>query len=126
MADRPTKCHAARLSASWRRIWQCSFIAAHLAVCAVAGPARPATADRPAKPINIEKLRPHGQYYQATVPDTLDLAERARLSVHALTCFLNPQAEYAPYGHTYLPLKSIPERCREAGKEQGEGLTGGY
>ena len=96
------KCHAARLSASWRRIWQCSFIAAHLAVCAVAGPAGPATADRPAKPINIQTLKPHGQYYQATVPDTLDLAERARLSVHALTCFLNPQADYAPYGHTYL------------------------
>ncbi|MDQ1257202.1 MAG: hypothetical protein QG656_1805, partial [Candidatus Hydrogenedentes bacterium] len=36
------------------------------------------------------------------MPDTLDLAERARLSVHGLTSFLNTAAGYAPYGHTYF------------------------
>jgi hypothetical protein len=40
-----------------------------------------------------------GQYYEATVPDTLDLAERARLSVHGLTSFLNEKKHYEPYGH---------------------------
>jgi len=79
-----------------RRFAQALWVA--LALMAAGGSA---TADR-AKAINIEKLRPHGQYYQATVPDTLDLAERARLSVHGLTSFLNPGANYAPYGHTYF------------------------
>jgi hypothetical protein len=52
--------------------------------------------------IRPEGLRPSGQKYKATVPDTLDLAERARLSVHGLTSFLNAQADYAPYGHAYF------------------------
>ena len=47
-------------------------------------------------------LRPAGKRYEATVPDTLDLAERARLSVHGLTSFLNERANYGPYGHTYF------------------------
>ncbi|MGO8745403.1 MAG: hypothetical protein ACLQNE_05385 [Thermoguttaceae bacterium] len=44
-------------------------------------------------------LQPQGQYYQATVPDTLDLAERAKLSVHGLTSFLDATTDYAPWGH---------------------------
>ena len=52
--------------------------------------------------IHLEKLKPSGEHYEATVPDTLDLAERARLSVHGLTSFLNEKAGYAPYGHTYF------------------------
>ena len=39
--------------------------------------------------VRSEMLEPVGRYYEATVPDTLDLAERARLSVHGLTSFLN-------------------------------------
>ena len=46
-----------------------------------------------------EMLQPQGQYYQATVPDTLDLAERAKLSVHGLTSFLDATTGYAPWGH---------------------------
>src|SRR2546430_15065435 len=34
--------------------------------------------------LTAERLKPKGEYYDATVPDTLDLAERARLSVHGL------------------------------------------
>ncbi|MBL7645778.1 MAG: hypothetical protein JNK74_06250 [Candidatus Hydrogenedentes bacterium] len=53
-------------------------------------------------PIRAEKLLPTGERYTATVPDTLDLAERGRLAVHGLTSFLNVEAGYAPYGHTYF------------------------
>jgi hypothetical protein len=54
-----------------------------------------------AQTLTAARLKPTGSYYRAVVPDTLDLAERARLSVHGLTSFLNPRANYAPYGHTY-------------------------
>jgi len=47
-------------------------------------------------------LRPTGERYRATVPDTLDLAERAKLSVLGLTCFLDEKANFGPYGHTYF------------------------
>ncbi len=52
--------------------------------------------------IRGDALKPRGERYEATVPDTLDLAERARLAVHGLTSFLNPAADYAPYGHVYF------------------------
>ena len=44
-------------------------------------------------------LQPQGKYYEATVPDTLDLAERAKLSVRGLTSFLDATSDYAPWGH---------------------------
>ncbi len=47
-------------------------------------------------------LRPAGKRYRTEAPDTLDLAERAKLSVHGLTSFLNERANYGPYGHTYF------------------------
>ena len=56
----------------------------------------------PGNAIHGEALKPQGERYEATVPDTLDLAERARLAVHGLTNFLNPAADYAPYGHVYF------------------------
>lgn len=56
----------------------------------------------PEGPIRASRLGPTGRRYEAVVPDTLDLAERARLAVGGLTNFLNPQAGYAPYGHTYF------------------------
>lgn len=49
-----------------------------------------------------ERIMPSGEYYTATVPDTLDLAERARLSVRGLTEFLNPEADYAHYVHAHF------------------------
>lgn len=66
------------------------------------GLAAASAAAEPTDFIHTEKLKPAGTRYEAIVPDTLDLAERARLSVHGLTSFLNAQALYAPYGHTYL------------------------
>ena len=38
-----------------------------------------------------------GQYYQATVPDTLDLAERAGFAINGLTGCLNPRRRYELY-----------------------------
>ena len=52
--------------------------------------------------LKMEMLAPEGEYYEATVPDTLDLAERARYSVHGLTEFLNPEKNYEPYGHGFF------------------------
>ena len=38
-----------------------------------------------------------GKRYQASLPDTLDLAERARLAVNGLTGPTNPEADYELY-----------------------------
>ena len=62
---------------------------------------------RPSDAITGEMLRPRGEYYTATVPDTLDLAERARLAVHGLTASLDPAMNYAPFGHACF-LNSTP------------------
>ncbi|MCC6795447.1 MAG: hypothetical protein IT366_10035 [Candidatus Hydrogenedentes bacterium] len=52
--------------------------------------------------INPEAFKPSGERYEATVPATLDLAERARIAVHGLTSFLDPEKHFAPYGHVYF------------------------
>src|ERR1041384_1702297 len=52
-----------------------------------------------------ERLKPKGEYYEASVPDTLDLAERARLTVHGLTSFLNSNQNYAPYGQAWFNVR---------------------
>jgi hypothetical protein len=51
--------------------------------------------------LTIEDITPSGQYYDANVPDTLDLAERARIAVGGLTNFLNPDDDYSQYCHMY-------------------------
>ncbi len=38
-----------------------------------------------------------GERYEVTVPDTLDLQERARLVIHAMTETTDPLADYEPY-----------------------------
>jgi hypothetical protein len=43
------------------------------------------------------ELKPRGKYYEATVPDTLDLAERARLAIGGLLNFLDPDRSYELY-----------------------------
>jgi hypothetical protein len=53
--------------------------------------------------LNLETMRPKGQRYEATVPDTLDLAERATLTVNSLTGFINPSHYY--FGFTDVLLK---------------------
>ena len=38
-----------------------------------------------------------GERYEARVPDTLELQERARLALHNMTEVTDPQADYEPY-----------------------------
>ncbi len=47
-----------------------------------------------------DRLEPEGDYYESTVPDTLDLAERAGLAVRGLTEFLDPSlgCQHFSYG----------------------------
>jgi hypothetical protein len=56
-------------------------------------------ADRPQLKIDDvlskESIRPQGKWYEARVPDTLDLAERARLALRSLTNNLDPEDYYA-------------------------------
>ena len=53
-----------------------------------------------AAPINLEALasmetiKPQGKTYEATVPDTLDLAERARASINAMAGVIQPDKFY--------------------------------
>jgi hypothetical protein len=49
------------------------------------------------KPPEFELLPYRGERYQATVPDTLDVAERARLAVNVLTEATDPLADYEYY-----------------------------
>src|SRR5437763_144520 len=44
--------------------------------------------------IKLERMKPTGQWYEATVPNTLDLAERTELSIHALTGDVDPDRYY--------------------------------
>jgi hypothetical protein len=45
--------------------------------------------------LKLETMRPKGNWYEATVPDTLDLAERAKLAINALIGNLEPTEFYA-------------------------------
>ena len=47
--------------------------------------------------LDKEKLKPAGTFYEATIPDTLDLAERARLSVRNLTHSMDADNWYYVY-----------------------------
>jgi len=42
-------------------------------------------------------LEPKGSWYEVEAPDTLDLAEHARLAINALTGHLEPEKHYAVY-----------------------------
>ncbi len=51
----------------------------------------------PGAVLDQEKMKPRGQWYEATVPDTLDLAERARLSINVMLGNVEPEKEYSVY-----------------------------
>ena len=65
-------------------------------------PPNPEPPPKSSDAINVELIRPRGRSYTATVPDTLDLAERAHLAVHGLTASLDPAMNYAPWGHVFF------------------------
>ena len=41
-----------------------------------------------------------GDRYEAGVPDTLNLVERAELAIHAITSMLDPDRDYLMYSHS--------------------------
>ncbi len=45
--------------------------------------------------VDKDGIKPRGEWYEATVPDTLDLAERAEYSINALSRNLEPDKFYA-------------------------------
>ena len=47
-----------------------------------------------------------GQYYEAEVPDTLDLTERAELGISAITSLLNPDYDYTQF--TFVDYRTDP------------------
>jgi hypothetical protein len=62
------------------------------------------TSEDPCDPLDLifdpNSMMPTGEYYEANVPDTLDLAERAKIGVEGLSNIINwPDNNYAPYGH---------------------------
>ena len=64
-----------------------------LAILALAGPGSAADL----KPIDVlskEAIKPQGKYYEATVPDTLDLAERARASINPMINIIEPDQHH--------------------------------
>jgi hypothetical protein len=73
-----------------------------------AGPWRPekqtlTPIDYPNKEIPVFQIpRYCGEYYQDTIPDTLDIAHRCELAVNALTSITDPDAEYEVYWQTEL------------------------
>lgn len=50
---------------------------------------------------NVKEIVPSGKTYEAQVPDTLDLADRMRLSVHALTEEVDRSAKCEMYSHFF-------------------------
>jgi hypothetical protein len=64
----------------------------------------------PMKTHDTKAVKPHvvagaGTRFRATVPDTLDLAEQARLAINALTGHLEPDKHYAVYQTFYFDKK---------------------
>jgi hypothetical protein len=47
--------------------------------------------------LRLEEIRPRGYWYDAKVPDTLDLADRAGLAINALIGEVNPKEFYGIY-----------------------------
>ena len=54
---------------------------------------------------DVEFPKYSGERYEATVPDTLDLQERARLAINALTEVTDPEADYEIYWLIYFNTK---------------------
>ncbi len=52
--------------------------------------------------LDLGAMEPRGEFYDAVVPDTLDLAERGRLSINVLTRNVDPATFYGVYQSVYL------------------------
>src|SRR6516225_6207759 len=60
--------------------------------------------------LDIEKMKPRGHFYEATVPDTLDLAERARIAINALTHLVVPETWYYDVQYVDFGPKGSPPK----------------
>ncbi len=69
-----------------------------------------------------------GERYQAEVPDTLDLSERADLAIHGITKMLDPETDYLMFDHAWFNRKppvmtiSWPEEILSCGNKHLESL----
>jgi len=70
--------------------------------------------------LSEEDLMPAGRTYRTEVPVTLDLAERARISVEGLSRFLDPRQRYSTYGHGWFCTKP-PFMVHDQGASQNWG-----
>ena len=61
----------------------------------------------PDEVLDLESMRPTGEWHEATVPDTLDLVEQMKMSINILTNSLNPEYSYAVQSINY---NDTPER----------------
>ncbi len=73
----------------------CSFHLTHLEAAHRSGPAPNAAGIPSSTWLTLDSIRPRGTFYDATVPDTLDLEERAKLAINALVGNLEPNNFYA-------------------------------
>jgi hypothetical protein len=64
---------------------------------------------RPEDVLNREAMKPKGQWHDATVPDTLDLAESAKLAINVQTNSMDPELFYAVQG---MSFNGTPKRAR--------------
>ena len=62
----------------------------------------------------IPSIEYKGERYKATVPDTLDLAERARLAINGLTSTLDPEQDYFQWFFVWMN-KQPPRMQHNAG-----------
>ena len=73
-----------------------------LAILAMHSTAQAGTPFKLDEVLDIADFKPHGEYYKATVPDTLDLAEVAKLSLNALVGNMEPDQFYGVYQGFWL------------------------
>ncbi|MDP2989309.1 MAG: hypothetical protein Q8O57_01930, partial [Kiritimatiellota bacterium] len=57
-------------------------------------------------PASSEPFAYPGQRYEATVPDTLDLAERAALALHGIAGVMDANMGYTMFFHTYYAFRT--------------------
>ena len=57
-----------------------------------------------------EKMQPQGEWYEATLPDTLDLARHAELSINVLTRNVEPTLAYSVYQGFHFAPTSVEGR----------------
>jgi hypothetical protein len=69
----------------------------------------PGTLD-PDQLLDLEAMKPRGTFYDATVPATLDLAERGRLSINVLTRNVEPDTFYGVYQTVNLLQKKFERK----------------